>query len=259
MEIETYDDGVPCWVDHSGPEPAKAADFYGALFGWQIFEGPEDAGGYRMCYFGEKAVAGIGPQPDPNAPSAWTTYVKASSADDASAKVQAAGGQPFMPAFDVLDVGRMFVYADNIGAVSAVWEPKAHTGAALVNEPGTFCWSELMSDDIDASSKFYADAFGWGVNRNEADGVVQYVEFQVDGRSIAGMMPRPAEVPAEVPANWLVYFAVADADEAIAKAIDLGAASIVPAMDIPIGRFGVLMDPLGAAFALIALAETPAA
>jgi hypothetical protein len=65
----------------------------------------------------------------------------------------------------------------------------------------------------------------------------------------------PEMVPAEVPAHWLVYFAVEDTDATVAKAADLGATTLVPPTDIPPGRFSVLTDPDGATFAVIKMAD----
>ena len=36
MEYERYDDGVPSWVDLGSPDLAKAKEFYGGLFGWEL-------------------------------------------------------------------------------------------------------------------------------------------------------------------------------------------------------------------------------
>jgi predicted enzyme related to lactoylglutathione lyase len=64
----------------------------------------------------------------------------------------------------------------------------------------------------------------------------------------------PSQAPPEVPSYWLPYFAVDDAEASVGKARSLGATVIVPPMDIPnVGRFAVLQDPQGAAFALIRL------
>ena len=71
-------------------------------------------------------------------------------------------------------------------------------------------------------------------------------------RGIGGMMDIRGRVPDEIPANWLVYFAVDDTDATVAKARELGGAVAVEPMDIPdVGRFAVLTDPHGSAFAVI--------
>jgi predicted enzyme related to lactoylglutathione lyase len=59
-----------------------------------------------------------------------------------------------------------------------------------------------------------------------------------------------------VPAHWLVYFGTEDTDATVAKAADSGATTLVPPTDIPPGRFAVLMDPDGAAFAVIKMNPT---
>ena len=51
MKMTSYEPGRPCWTDLGSPDPAASADFYSGLFGWEIMEGPPEAGGYRMCLF----------------------------------------------------------------------------------------------------------------------------------------------------------------------------------------------------------------
>jgi hypothetical protein len=147
---------------------------------------------------------------------------------------------------DVMTAGRMVVFADTTGAVAAAWQPKDHAGAQLVNEPGSFTWSELLSSNVEESKRFYGEVFGWGWG-----GAPEYAEVQVGGRSVAGLMIRPPDLPAEVPDNWQIYFGSADIDADVRKAKELGATVILPSTVIPnMGRFSVLMDPQGATFAI---------
>ena len=74
---------------------------------------------------------------NPDFPPVWMTYVNVDSADDTVAKVTANGGTVFAAPMDVMDAGRMAVFADPLGAVIGLWQPESHTGAQLVNEPGT--------------------------------------------------------------------------------------------------------------------------
>ena len=85
-------------------------------------------------------------------PPAWTTYISVEDADASIAKVKAAGGMVFVEPMDVLDVGRMAVFADPTGAAAAVWQPRRHIGAGLVNEPGALAWNELSTRDTDAAN-----------------------------------------------------------------------------------------------------------
>jgi predicted enzyme related to lactoylglutathione lyase len=252
MEIASYEPGVPSWVDIGVPDPQAAADFYGGLFGWEAPEGPPETGGYRVAMVRDHAVAGIGTQQNPGHP-VWATYVAVTSADDAVEKVVAAGGQVLAPAMDVLDVGRMAVFSDPQGAVFSVWQAGTHPGAQLVNEPGTWSWSELLTTDVEAAKSFYGAVFGWTANTAGAGPTGEYTEWQVNGRSVGGMMQKPPMMPAEVPPHWAVYFAVADADAAAARVKELGGTVMLPPTDIEPGRFAAVADPFGGVFNVIAL------
>jgi len=59
------------------------------------------------------------------------------------------------------------------------------------------------------------------------------------------------DFPDDVPAHWIVCFAVEDADAATEKAKEGGAQVRAEPFDNEAGRFSVLTDPHGAAFALI--------
>jgi uncharacterized protein len=251
MEIETYEHGVPSWVDLGTPDIAKASAFYSALFGWTVQQGPPEAGGYSIAELRGRPVAGIGPQQNPG-PPVWATYVNVDDADKVVALVAGAGGTVFVAPMDVMDVGRMAVFADPAGAVIGVWQPKSHKGAGIVNEPGTLTWNELMTTDTAAAEAFYGQVFGWGAVTH-GEGAGAYTEFQIDGRSIAGMMEKPAEMPAEVPPYWGIYFAVADTDATAKRVGELGGTIMMPPRDIEPGRFAVFFDPTGAMFSVITM------
>jgi predicted enzyme related to lactoylglutathione lyase len=251
MEVESYEHGVPSWVDLGTPDPAKAGAFYSALFGWTVQPGPPESGGYAIAELRGRPVAGIGPQQNPG-PPVWSTYVNVDDAAAVVAKATGAGGTVFVAPMEVMDVGTMAFFADPVGAVIGVWQPKLHKGAGIVNEPGTLTWNELMTTDTDAAAKFYAEVFGWGAVTH-GEGASAYTEFQVGGRSIAGMMPKPAEMPAEVPPYWGVYFAVADTDATAAQVAQLGGTVMMPPRDIEPGRFAIAVDPTGAMFSVITM------
>jgi len=84
-------------------------------------------------------VAGLGPQMNPDAPAAWTTYVSVDDADKSAELASDAGGRVLLEPFDVLTVGRMAIILDPVGAAIAMWQPRDHIGAGLVNEPGALC------------------------------------------------------------------------------------------------------------------------
>ncbi|HEY7916558.1 MAG TPA: VOC family protein [Acidimicrobiales bacterium] len=253
--VTEYAPGTPSWVDLASPDLAASVAFYSSLFGWDAHDQGAEAGNYHMFESGGVPVAGAGPIMMEGQPPAWTTYVSVEDADEAIGKVKAAGGAVFVEPMDVLDVGRMAVFADPTGAAAAVWQPRRHIGAGLVNEPGALTWNELATRDVPGATRFYGAVFGWGAVP-VAGAEHSYTEWKLGDQTVGGMMDMPPMVPAEVPAHWLAYFGTADCDATVDKATGLGAASMVGPTDIPAGRFAVLADPVGAMFAVIRLAAS---
>ncbi len=253
---DSYQPGTPSWVDLASPDLDASASFYGQLFGWEAREtGPaEETGGYRMFYKDDLSVAGLGPIMNEGQPPAWTTYVTVADADETTTKVTDAGGQPLMTPLDVMDVGRMGLYMDPAGAVIAVWQPGRHKGAGIVNEPGSLSWNELQTRDVDAARSFYDAVFGWGVQEHPMEHMTYY-EWKLGDQSVGGMLQMGESFPPEVPPHWLAYFAVEDCDAALESATGLGGRKMMEPMEVEAGRFGVVSDPQGAFFAVIALAR----
>ncbi|HEY5155457.1 MAG TPA: VOC family protein [Acidimicrobiales bacterium] len=253
MEIQSYAPGTPCWIDLGIPDPDGAAAFYGALFGWACEEGPPEAGGYRMCMLRGRAVAGLGPQMNPDVPPFWSTYIAVADTDATAALVGELGGQVIVAPMDVMTAGRMAVCTEPAGAAFSLWQAGTTVGAGLANEPGAFAWNELMTDDVEGAKAFYGALFGW--EAETVAGAMPYTEFKLDGRPIAGMMPKPPTMPPEAPPTWGVYFAVDDADAAVATITGSGGSVMMGPTDIEPGRFAVVADPYGAFFMVMKLKE----
>jgi uncharacterized protein len=243
--------GTPCWVDVSVDEVSAAVAFYGTLFGWDIQVGGPEVGGYAIAHKDGRVVAGIGPKMGPaEAPSAWTTYIATDDADATAAKIAEAGGQVLAGPMDVMEEGRMAVAMDSSGAAFGIWQGGNTTGIGLANETGALSWNDHMSRDIDAAEAFYRAVFGYDYQDMSGDGLT-YAMLMVNGHEVGGIGEYPEGTPAEVPALWNAYFAVADTDAAMAKAVELGGSVVRPASDSPYGRMGTVADNHGAVFTVI--------
>jgi uncharacterized protein len=256
-ERTSYEPGVPCWIDLATPDQDAAAEFYSALFGWSVVEdeNAEQTGGYRVATLRDKAIGGVMKTMQEGQPPAWSTYVCVEDADATVAKAKQAGGSVMVEPMDVLDYGRMAFLVDPTGAAIGLWQPGRNVGAGLVNEPGALSWNELETRDTAAAKAFYAAVFGWGFEDHEMPGMGTYTEWKLGDASIGGMADIGGRVPDEVPAHWMVYFAVDDADAAVEQIKAGGGEVRFGPVDIPAGRFAMAADPFGAAFAVIKLAE----
>jgi uncharacterized protein len=271
-ERDGYIPGVPCWVDTSQPDPEAAVDFYSGLFGWEFEEvmPPESEGKYFIGRIRDGDVAAVGSISEGAPPMAvWNTYVWVESADETASKVLDAGGKTLMGPFDVMDAGRMAVFADPEGAVFSAWQAKEHKGAKVVNEHGSLNFNGLNTRDVEGAKSFYGPVFGWqtlalpgGAEMWTLPGYGDHLEQRTPGLRkqvaevggpagfedvVASINPIPADQP-DVLAHWNVTFAVDDADAASKKATELGGKVIVPPFDAPWVRMAVIADPQDATF-----------
>jgi predicted enzyme related to lactoylglutathione lyase len=118
--------------------------------------------------------------------------------------------------------------------------------------PGTFCWSELTTTDLDGAKAFYAGLFGWDALDNPVPGGGVYSMQNVGGKPVAAISPQPEQQRAAgVPSMWNSYVSVENADASAEKAKELGATVHAPPFDVmDVGRMAVIQDPQGAFFML---------
>jgi predicted enzyme related to lactoylglutathione lyase len=257
----SYAPGTPSWVDLGSPDLDASVEFYSGLFGWEVpaSENIEQTGGYRRATKDGADVAGMMPLMQEGQPPAWSTYVSVADADATAAAVKEAGGAVFAEPMDVMDLGRMAIFADPTGAVFGVWQPGTFPGAGIVNEPGALTWNELGTRDVAAAKAFYAAVFGWGFEDEEMGEMGTYTVIKLGEESVGGLLDIAGRVPDEVPAHWLAYFAVENTDAAVQTLKAAGGDVAAGPIDIPAGRFAVVRDPAGAAFAVIQMSEEAAA
>ena len=160
--FDNYAQGTPNWVELVTPDQPAAAEFYGALFGWQMVENPlEDGHVYIVGSLQGDAVAGITFQLPELAghPAFWNVYLAADDVDAVAARVGPAGGIVEAEPFDFFDYGRTARIQDPTGARVSLWQPRT-IRTVRANEPGTPIWNELLTPDIGRASQFYADVLG---------------------------------------------------------------------------------------------------
>lgn len=254
-ERTKYPPNTFCWSELMTSDGAGAKKFYAEVFGWELTDNPIGPGQvYTMAALNDKNVGAMyelnEQQRKQGVPPNWLSYVSVENIDGTVDKAKKLGANVVVEPMDVFDVGRMAVIADPQGAVVALWQPNQHIGAELVNVPGTLCWNELYTRDVDGSGAFYTKLFGW--DSQTADmGTGPYTSFMNGERPAGGMLEIQKEWGG-VPPHWMVYFAVGDCDAAVKKIESLGGKVMNPPTDIPeVGRFAVVADPQGAAFSVI--------
>jgi len=265
--LSSYPANVPCWIDTAQPDPAAAADFYGRLFGWELTEA---APGYLVATIEGSQVAGIAAATSDTSTPGWTTYVRVDDADTAVGTIEAAGGRRLLGPVEHPGAGRRAVCADPDGATFGVVHTAGPLVALRVNEPGTWNFSELQTPDIERAITFYREVFGWQsdpvdmgsgeawmVRRPGYGDVLEqhrpgtkasHLEFGAPpGFTDAVAWIGPRSDPAAAP-QWHLTFAVDDADDVTARAVDLGGTVLSEPVDAGVVRMAALRDPQGVAF-----------
>jgi predicted enzyme related to lactoylglutathione lyase len=211
-----YTAGTPCWVELSGtPDIEASAAFYGELLGWELPELP-------------------------------------SSAELGGYRRAKKGGKDVAGVSPRMEDGQPTVWATYVSVVDAT------ATLAKVGEAGGQVIVEPMDVQGLGTMAVFTDptVFGWGYDDEPSPRVGTYTIWKVGDAMVGGMLDLNAlGMPAEIPANWLVYFTVEDADAAVAKVESGGGSVMNGPIDIPVGRFAVVSDQFGATFAVMQPSE----
>jgi uncharacterized protein len=237
--------GQIVWHDHVSTDREAAKRFYGELLGWEFkeWEGAEQP--YSMISSGDTEHGGfIGVEPQEGFQAHWGAYVVA-DVDAAVERARAAGATVYVEPKDIPEVGRFGVFGDPQGAIISPFAPSYDSPAPQ----GTFVWDELLTPDVEAAKRYYADVFGWTNREMDMGEAGTYTLFvRGDGEDVAGAMQPQQPLPR---ALWQTYLAADDVDATTKRAAELGATVLLePTTVKEVGRMSVLTDPTGAFFGL---------
>jgi predicted enzyme related to lactoylglutathione lyase len=139
----------------------------------------------------------------------------------------------------------------------------AVVGCASVNEPdlskmtfsetplvGKAVWYDLITDDLEASKRFYGDLFGWTFEAGRGMEGAEYVLARLDGVYVGGMVAREDPADGTEFSRWLPYFSVGNVDRSADAARTGGGEVVAGPLDVRLGRVAVIVDPDGAAAGL---------
>lgn len=239
------------WFEHFSSDVAAARGFYERLLGWHVEAMPLGEQRYPMILNGGEGIGGFVTAP-PTQPARWRGYLSVLDVDHSHRTALAAGAKSLEAPADYGDIGRGATIVDPTGAVISLWKSAQGDQPDVAQAPvGAWCWNELWTPDVRRALAFYEAAFGFGHDTMDMGEQGPYYMLTKGGQSRGGLMQCP---DARMPAQWVPYVAVADADATAAQATTLGGQVTMAPADIPnVGRFSVLADPLGAPFAVIRL------
>ncbi len=265
--------GLPNWADLHTGQAGRARDFYNELLGWTfqrqatltVVPGPGDwpdriqrfqsETSSLVAVCGDQPVAEIVGRTEPfdamNRLSTWFPYIYVDDIEAVLEHVEPCGGLVLSRPTRRADRARVATILDPSDALLCLWEPLESIGAPAGGLPGSPNWFDLETNDLDRAVKFYGALFGWDAAElpmpwsTTDDSYLMFTRF---GDPVAGAVASPLP---DLSSSWCTSFAVTDTDEATARAVAGGAVVMVEPTEIPVGRQAVLIDPVGALFALL--------
>jgi predicted enzyme related to lactoylglutathione lyase len=239
------------WFELVTGDARRAQSFYGEVLGWKIKPFAMGSASYDMICTGESLDTMIGgyAAPGRGEPARWLAYVSVEDVDAGARAAAVQGGQVIEPPHDLPGVGRSARIADPQGAQLALFRNADGDPPDRDAPLGTFFWNELHTTDPGAALAFYEKVIGFAhQSMDMGPGGTYHIVSKggVDRGGVTEHLP-PGTTP-----HWLPYVRVEDVDGTLARAKRLGAELHVEADDIPgVGRFGVFIDPVGAALAVM--------
>ena len=111
--------------------------------------------------------------------------------------------------------------------------------------PGTPCWIDLATPDVEGAAAFYGGLFGWEIpelpNSAEMGG---YRRAKKNGKDVAGVMPLMQEGQ---PPAWGTHVSVTDAEATMDAVRAAGGQVLFEPMEVAdYGKMSVFVDPTGA-------------
>ncbi|MFI1965720.1 VOC family protein [Streptomyces pathocidini] len=256
-----FPEGTPCWVDAMVPDLGAGKRFYGGLFGWTFGDSRAGYGHGVEAFHDGRSVAALVPKADGRMPTVWNLYFASRDAAATAARITEAGGRVITRPTEAGELGVTATAVDPGGAVFGVWQGGTRAGFGKRGRPVSYAWGEVYTRHAERVDPFYEAVFGWTTRALDTGNGMDFAVWSPPGRpagiegAVAGRGVIDSRFPPEMPAHFLVYFAVADCDETAAKAVRLGGRVILGPEDTPYGRFAVLVDDQGASFAAIDLAR----
>jgi uncharacterized protein len=234
-ERTSYPPGTFSWAELATSDAEAAKGFYTQHFGWEYEDNPAGDEGqiYSMALRDGHHVAALFTA---DQPPHWNCYVTVASADETVEAATSHGASVMAEPFDVMEVGRMAVIADPVGASLCLWEPRRHIGATLVNTSGSMTWNDLVTSDPETAVDFYGKLFGWTFE--EWPDVQGYRTINHGERGNGGIFPM------DRPSSWMPYFGHDDVDQLAGEVETVHNGP----MKMFSGRIAVFGDPQGAIF-----------
>ncbi|MEH0157229.1 VOC family protein [Limibacter armeniacum] len=246
----TYQTGRIVWRDLVTPDAEAARKFYQNLFGWTYTEVPNGKSTYTVIHHNNIPIGGIFQMPDNMANNATGEWVVSISVPDVKATVNEIGMQGAQVVLKTIDVGgrgTSAVMRDAQGAVVGLVH--SASGDPKVEEPvaNNWLWTELWSNDTNASIDDYKKLLQYEVEKLSSDGK-DYWLLSKGQYKCGAIIQNPVD---GARSHWVSYVKVMDVKAIVETAKKSGGTILMePTQEVRSGKVAVIIDPGGAPLAI---------
>lgn len=238
------------WRDLMTDDISSVKKFYSELFGWTYLDVGESDNDYTVVLHDGKPIAGIFKLRDvesKNRFSQWISYLSVSDMNQAISYVKASGGSIYREPFELPNRGTVSFIFDSQQAVLAF--VKSSSGDPVDQDPvyNEWFWTELWTNDVENSVKFYTDLFGYSHRTFDTRAENQYHVLENENRPRAGVIRIPFE---NVKPHWMPYIAVKDPSAIVKRVEQLGGTVYLGTEGIAGNNAAIIADPSGAVFTI---------
>lgn len=115
-------------------------------------------------------------------------------------------------------------------------------GSRTHYSPGTFCWADLATPDVESAKAFYGGLLAWEFENMTSGDAPDLVVARREGARVAGLHDAVGQPP-----HWNNYVTVEDVDVVARRAQELGGSVFAGPLEVlPAGRMAAISDPQGA-------------
>jgi predicted enzyme related to lactoylglutathione lyase len=253
-----YTPGRWVWGDLVTTDVARAAEFYGKVFGWtfETYGGSDDLDTYTLALangvpiggmvFDKRAVKGHKPS------ARWIGLASVPDVAVATEAVTKNGGKVVLAPVGLGERGETAVFTDPEGAVFGVVRSKNGDPLDYVGDLNEWVWLDLWAAEVDKEAQFYRAVVGYDALPLEQGGPRRGVQLVSNGYLRAGIMQKQ---DARITSVWLPYIRVADAAKTADAAKSAGGSVLYAPSQLNRAIVGIIADPNGAP---VGIAQLPA-
>ncbi|MCW9065717.1 MAG: VOC family protein [Ignavibacteriaceae bacterium] len=238
------------WRDLMTDDLLAVKKFYSELFGWTYLEVADADNDYTVVLHDGKPIAGMFNLRDVKAEhkySQWISYVSVADMNQAINFTKKSGGTIYREPFELPNRGNVSYVFDSQNAVLAF--VKSSSGDPKDSDPiyNEWLWTELWTKNIEQSTSFYTELFGYSMKKFSTSTENFYYVFQKENKPRAGMVKIPFD---NVKPHWMPYIAVKDPADVVKKVEQLGGTIYLGMDEISGNDAAIIADPSGAVFTL---------